>query len=149
MVILHQRLKLSEESGSPCLKGSWDLCSSKGTQNCRVCEKRKKFNKCRIMRNMWESLFSTIKFTKPNCWNMLIFEWGDETLCTKTYGEWEKILFLINVMKHRDGLHARNDCSQAGNSQNIMWCNVNTKLQCLQETIFLEKEIQHTPSTVS
>jgi len=30
---------------------------------------------------------------KPNCWNMLIFEWSDETLSTKTYGDKKKYFF--------------------------------------------------------
>ena len=30
---------------------------------------------------------------KPNSWNMLIFEWSDETLCTKTYGDKKKYFF--------------------------------------------------------
>ena len=46
-------------------------------------------------------------------------------------------------------LYARNVYSREGNSIKIMSCTMNPKLQCMRETIVLEKEIHQTSCGVT
>ena len=50
---------------------------------------------------------------------------------------------------HEATLYARNVYSREGNSIKIMSCTMNPKLQCMRETIVLEKEIHQTSCGVT